>query len=236
MAASTQPQQPLPPDGRGPGPAGDAARAGRPLAGIAVLAAVVAGSALLGVTAGFAWSAIAPRALLVVVSRGSANVVNPETSAFIAGEGWFAVVSLAGGIITGLLGYLLAVRRHGPLAMIGVLAGALAAALVARWVGEQPGAAAYHHALAAGPAGTYLRAPLMLGGIGVLAFWPLAAGLAAGGPEAVRYLRARHELPRRPSAFSAPPSAGPPRDGLAAAWVPPLAPPADDDRHPEEGG
>jgi len=36
-----------------------------------------------------------------------------------------------------------------------------------------------------------LQAPLILGGRGALAFWPLAAGLVAGGVEAVILLRER---------------------------------------------
>ena len=42
----------------------------------------------------------------------------------------------------GGLGYLLGVRRYGPLPMIGVLAGAVAAGYLARWIGEQSGAPA----------------------------------------------------------------------------------------------
>jgi hypothetical protein len=217
MAASTHPQQP-PPAGPAPAPGG-VPGAAFPRAAVIAVAAVVAGSAVLGLAAGFAWAALAPRALLVIASRGSADVVNPETSAFIAGDGWFVLVTAVAGVISGLLGYLLAVRRHGAAAMAGVLAGALAAALIARWAGEQPGAAAFHHALQAGRPGLVLRAPLMLGGVGALAFWPLAAGLTAGGFEAARYFRERRAMLRRQPALPAPPAGG-----LAAAWVPPLAP------------
>jgi hypothetical protein len=221
MAASTHPQPP-PPAGSAPGPG--AVGAGRPLAAVLVAAAVVAGTAILGLAAGFTWAAIAPRALVVIAGRGSADVVNPETSAFIAGDGWFVVLAIIGGVVCGLLGYLLAVRRHGAAAMAAVLAGALAAALIARWVGEQPGTAAFQHALAAGRAGVSLRAPLRLGGIGALAFWPLAAGLTAGGLEAVRYFRERREMLRGLAAHT--PLPGP---GLASAWVPPLGPGPDGD-------
>jgi hypothetical protein len=75
--------------------------------------------------------------------------------------------------------------------MAGVLAGGAAAALIARWIGQQSGAAAYHHVLALGRPGALLQEPLMLGGRGPLAFWPLAAGLVAGGIEAVIVLRER---------------------------------------------
>ena len=54
-------------------------------------------SALLGLLAGLVWSALAPRALLVVQSRGVAYVVNPETSAFIVADAWFCLLTALGG-------------------------------------------------------------------------------------------------------------------------------------------
>jgi hypothetical protein len=162
-----------------------------PVAALVVAAAAIVGTAVLGVGAGFLWMALAPRALLVVVAPGSANVVNPETSAFIAADGWFILLSVLGGLVSGLAGYVLAVRRYREPAMAGVLVGGLAAALVAMWIGERSGRAAFSHGLAAGRPGSLLRAPLVLGGHGALAFWPLAAGLTAGGIEAVILLRER---------------------------------------------
>ena len=188
-----QPSQlPLPADpGRSP-PGGRLASVGRRLPGaLVVIAAVIAGTALLGVAAGFLWAAVAPRALVVVVGPGSPYPVNTETSAFIAADGWFTLLTVTGGIVSGLLGYALAVRRHGAPAMAGILAGGAAAALIAKWIGQQSGAAAYHHVLAVGRPGVVLQAPLILGGRGALAFWPLAAGLVAGGVEAVILLRER---------------------------------------------
>ncbi len=188
-----------------------AGRSGGPL--LAVLAVIV-GTALLGVAAGFIWAAVAPRALIVVLGRDSANVVNPETSAFIAADGWFTLLSVAGGVVSGLLGYVLAVRRHGAVAMAAILAGAVAAALLAKWIGEQPGQAAVNHSLALGRPGTELQEPLALGGIGVLAFWPLAAGLVAGGIEGMSLLRARI---RRPPGHFGLAVAGPP-SGPPGSW------------------
>ena len=102
---------------------------------------MIAGTALLGAGAGFLWSAVAPRALIEVLGPGSVLPVNPETSAFIAADGWFALLTVIGGIISGLLGYALAVRRQGAPAMAGVLVAGLAAALLAKWIGQQSGAA-----------------------------------------------------------------------------------------------
>lgn len=142
--------------------------------------AVAVGTVLLGVVAGLSWGAVAPRAWLVMTGPGAAALINPETSAFIVADAVFCLVCLAGGVVSGVLGYLLAVRKHGPLAMAGLLAGALAAAFVARWIGEQSGLATFRHLLATLPAGARLRDSLTLGAGGALAAFPLAACLVAG--------------------------------------------------------
>ncbi len=171
-----------------PAHGGRAAPAQRLYGGAAAIGAslaVVAGSALLGAAAGFCWAAVAPRAWLVMTGPGAASLINPETGAFIAADAAFCLVCLAGGVVSGVLGYLFAVRRHGPLGMAGLIAGALAAAFVARWVGEQTGLATFRHLVATLPAGGRLRDSLTLGAGGALAFWPLAACLVAGVLELV---------------------------------------------------
>jgi hypothetical protein len=165
--------------------------------------AILVGSALLGLIAGLVWAEAAPRAVFVVVSHGAADVANPETKAFIAADGWFCVIAAGGGIVTGLLGYLLAVRRYGALPMTGVLGGGVAAAFAARWVGQRMGAAAFDARLATSKPGTLLRAPVMLGAHGALAFWPLVAGLTAGGIEAIMLLRERQRMLARRGAHAA---------------------------------
>jgi hypothetical protein len=188
-----------------PIPSSPARRPGGPILGMppvaVAVAAVLVGTALLGVVAGFVWAAAAPRALAVVIGRGTANVVNPETNAFIAADGWFTLVTAAGGIISGLLGYLFAVRRHGMLAMAAVLVGGLPAALIAMWIGQQWGTSAFNHALRAGQSGVLVHAPLSLGGISPLAFWSLLAGLTAGGIEAVSQFRERKAARARAKSY-----------------------------------
>jgi hypothetical protein len=200
-------------------PASSAARPGdagpvRPFdaspAAIGVSLAIVAGSLLLGLAAGYVWSAVAPRALLVMISHGAAGLVHPETTSFIAADAVFCVIALAGGVVSGTLGYLVGVRRYGPLPMIGVLAGALGAAYLARWIGQQSGMAGFHHLLATLPVGAYLRDSLTLQTTGAIAFWPLAAGLVAGGLEAF----ATRDQGRHRAAGGQPALAGPgPRIG-----------------------
>lgn len=174
-----------------------------PGAGLLPSLAILAGSLVLGLLAGLAWTALAPRVVYVVVGRGSANVVNPETSAFIAADAWYCLIGVAGGILIGLAGYLIAVRRHGPAPMVAVLAGAVIAGIAARVVGEHQGLGHFNHQLLTSQAGTVLRAPLSLAGdtsavfwptrssLPAVAFWPLAACLVAGGIVLVGVLRSR---------------------------------------------
>jgi hypothetical protein len=156
--------------------------------------AVVAGTAVLGVAGGFLWSAVAPRAALVVTGPGVANVVNSETNAFIAADGWYCLICVAGGVISGLLGHRLAVRRHDPLAMAAVLIGALAAGLITLWIGEQSGLATFHHLLGTLRPGAHMQAQLALASRGAIAFWPLAAGLMAGSIELTGAMRERRQV------------------------------------------
>src|SRR5262249_40837736 len=140
-----------------------------------------------------------------------------ESSAFIAADGAFCLIALAGGVVSGALGYLLGVRKYGPLPMIGVLAGALAAGFLARWVGERPGSGMFHHLLATLPVGAHLHDSLTLGASGAVAFWPLAAGLVAGGLEGF----ATRDQRRRRRAVGGPLLAGP---DVGQTWSP--GPPA----------
>jgi hypothetical protein len=135
------------------------------------------GSAVLGAVAGLIWSVVAPRALLQQVGRGEAMLVNAESRAFIGADAWFVVITAAGGLITGVLGYRFAVRRAGWPATVGVVLGAVAAALVALVVGENIGLGTYNHLLATSADGTYFRASLSLGAKSALAFWPLLSSI-----------------------------------------------------------
>lgn len=163
----------------------------RALTAVAVFAALVAGSALAGVIAGFIWTVVAPHVLVIATGGGPPDVVNVETSAFIAADGWFVALCVAGGAASGLLGWALAVRRHGALAVLGLLGGGVVAARVAWWIGQRSGRAAFTHRLAVSRPGTLLPAPLSLGSHAAVAFWPLAAGLVIGGIETAGLLRDR---------------------------------------------
>jgi hypothetical protein len=136
------------------------------------------GSAVLGLVAGLIWAVVAPRALLQEIAHGEAQLVNVETSAYIAADAWFCVIGAAGGLITGVLGYRILVRRAGWPAAAGLVLGALAAALIALWVGENVGLGTYNHLLASSAVGVFFNDSLALGAKTALAFWPLITSLA----------------------------------------------------------
>ena len=133
---------------------------------------------MLGIAAGLVWAAVAPRPLLKEIAHGEAQVVNAETSAFIVADAWFCLIVAVGGLITGVLGYRLLVRRAGWVATAGLILGAVAAALLAVWVGEHIGLGTYNHLLATSPVGTFFHASLALGAKSSLAFWPLLTSAA----------------------------------------------------------
>jgi hypothetical protein len=183
------------------GPASPAHGQARPRsAGPALLTAalIVAGSLLVGVAGGAIWSAAAPRVLYQVYTLNppTAYATNPETSAFIAADGWYCFIALVCGALIGLLGYLFGVRRYGPLPMAGIVVGSIGAAFVAAWIGHWlSGGPGFDHLLATSRPGSFLHAPISLGARGGLAFWPLAAAGVAGGIELIGVLKARHQAP-----------------------------------------
>ena len=154
-----------------------------------VFLAVLVATAVFGIPAGYIWALVAPRALGQVVSRGAASVVNPETTAFIAADAWYALIAALGGLLTGVAGYLLAVRRRSAPAALGLILGGLGAAALMAWIGDNYGQAAFQHRLLTSPNGTYLRAALSLGSKSAILFWPVVAALVIAIPEAVVYFR-----------------------------------------------
>ena len=185
----------LPPRGGTAGYSLVAAQAGSQ-PGRTVLAAVllIAAGAILGLLGGVIWAAAAPRVVYQVatLSPPTAYATNPETSAFIAADGTYTIIAVVGGALLGLAGYLFGVRRYGPVPMLGVVLGAVAAAFLVQWAGPVlTGQDSFNNQLATSRPGALLRAPIALGAHGALAFWPVAAALVAGGLEAVGVMRAR---------------------------------------------
>ena len=185
----------LPPAGGSAGYSAVAAQPGSPpsRALLTAVLLVVAGAAL-GLIGGAIWAAAAPRVVYQVATLNppTAYATNPETNAFIAADGIYTFIALGGGALLGLAGDFAGVRRYGPVPMAGVVLGALAAAFLARWLGPVlTGQDSFNAQLGASKPGALLRAPIALGASGALAFWPVAAGLVAGGLELLSTLRVR---------------------------------------------
>ncbi|HEX4789413.1 MAG TPA: hypothetical protein VH372_13170 [Actinospica sp.] len=137
----------------------------------------LAGSAVLGLPAGLIWDEAAPRARLREISAGTAEFVNAETRAFIGADAWFCGIAAIAGLLTGVIGYRLLVRRYEPgrraAATGGLVLGAVAGSFVMLWLGERVGLSGYDHELASSPKGTMFHASLALGAKSALVFWPL---------------------------------------------------------------
>jgi hypothetical protein len=165
---------------RSPGPPGPAGGRGAGRTAAWCLA-LLAGSVLLGLLGGVIWSEIAPRALLEEVGKGTAEVVNVETRAFFGADVWFCAIAAVAGLLTGLLGYPLAVARHDGYARAAVtlalILGALAGGLAMLWLGDRLGSSAYQHQLASSASGTLFSSSLSLGAKSALALWPLLTGV-----------------------------------------------------------
>jgi hypothetical protein len=145
------------------------------------LVVALAGSALLGLAGGLAWSEIAPRAALQEISVGTAEVVNVETRAFIGADGWFCVIAGVAGLLTGVIGYRVGIARRDSATRvavtIGLIAGAVAGSFVMLWLGEQIGLGTYQHLLEKAATGTTFNASLALGAKSALVFWPLLTSI-----------------------------------------------------------
>jgi len=188
--------------------------------GIAWCAAVLAGSAVLGLLGGLVWEQLAPRAMLQEIGTGTAELINAETRAFITADVWFCGIAVVAGLLTGVLGYRFAVsRREGAtraLVVACLIIGGLVGALVMLWLGERLGQSGYYQHLASSPNGTVFPATLALGARSALAFWPMLTAIvllvaewgAGSGPDPA-------EPAVRPEPTARPESAAPPEPGLA---------------------
>jgi len=142
-------------------------------------AALLAGSALLGLLMGLIWHWVAPRVPLYADSS-DIYLLNPEGEQSIAADMYFAVIGVVCGLVTGGLAYWRSRSRDGGL---GVAFGLALGGLLGGWIAWQLG-------VALGPSGNIVATaksvplgrtfygPLALTAKGVLLAWPAAAVLA----------------------------------------------------------
>ncbi|WP_181923818.1 ABC transporter permease [Streptomyces inhibens] len=139
----------------------------------ALIALLVAVS---GVLLGVLWNWLAPHIPLIADTR-NVYLKNTEGEEAIGADGTFVLLSLAFGVLSTAVVFL--IRRRGgiPLVVALVLGGLLGAALgwlTGMWLGPTPDVAA--HAKQVGPGVTFYG-PLRLQAKGALLVWPIAAML-----------------------------------------------------------
>ena len=135
-----------------------------------LLAAVV--TVLVGAPLGLLWAAAAPK-VDVVVAGDSVQLAEPGSSAFIATDGYFLLAVAVAGLVGGVLAWRLA-HPHGPAVVVGLALGGLAAAYVARIVGEQVGLAEVEQAVRAGQQGA-LELSVRLRAKEAVVGWPVGS-------------------------------------------------------------
>ncbi|WP_019877636.1 hypothetical protein [Sporichthya polymorpha] len=117
---------------------------------------------------GIVWEWIAPKPTYINLS-GEVYLNNQDTSEFIAADGWFLILGLLLGIVTGALGYW---RRRGDLTLIVALTGSsILASLIAREVGEAFGPAPIQQTALTLTDGQTISGSLELASDGILFAW-----------------------------------------------------------------
>ncbi|MCW2777143.1 MAG: hypothetical protein JWN17_868 [Frankiales bacterium] len=158
---------------------GTSLRADAAAAGLTTLALV-----LLGAPVGLLWAAVAPR-VPVVLSAAGPNLVDPETGAFAGADVAFGGLVLLVGAVCGFVAFLLG-RRYGPGVVVGLLAGGLVAAWVAKQTGEQVGLDDFRTTVRDLAARGTIEASVRLRASEAIVLWPVGALAAFAGAVAVR--------------------------------------------------
>jgi hypothetical protein len=210
---------------------------GRVVAGQMVTALVlVVVLTVLGGVGGVIWHLIAPRTELIF-SDGVVNFVGPAPAQPVAADGWFAVIALVAGIVTGSLTQAFLHHRM-PGAVVGLAVGATVASLAMWRVGHWFGAAAYASAVHTATNGEHLFAPLNVRATGVLLLWPLAATLTIFIAAVTESFQNRSSRTRAETAPPAPRPELPPirEDGDHTSSYPYAGPGEHRGDRPAEGG
>lgn len=117
--------------------------------------AVAAVVALVGLPLGLLWRAIAPSVELVRTDFGW-YPIEESPEGFVAGDGWFALIGAGAGLLVALAVWLLLRDWRGPVMLIALAIGSLAAAYAAQWLGHAIGLADYQRQVRAATSGVLL--------------------------------------------------------------------------------
>ncbi len=132
---------------------------------------------VLGLPAAALWALLAP-SYAGYAQGGLVFPVDPESSAPIARDATFAVVTLVAGLLCGLVAFLVA-RGHGAATACGLAAGAVLASVVTWQLGRHVfGPADLAHLTPRPADGVPFHLPLTVGAQGMLLAWPIGAGFA----------------------------------------------------------
>ena len=132
----------------------------------------VAVTVLVGAPVGLLWAALAPPVEVVIGAEG-VQLVDRDSSAFIASDGYFAAAVLLAGMVGGALAWRLG-SRHGPAVVPGLAVGGLLAAYVAMSVGGLVDDVALAELVEAGVRGRR-ELPARLRSRSALLVWPAAS-------------------------------------------------------------
>jgi hypothetical protein len=132
----------------------------------------VAVTVLVGAPVGLLWAALAPP-VEVVVSADGVRLVDRDSSAFIASDGYFVAAVLLAGVVGGALAWRLG-SRHGPAVVPGLAVGGLLAAYIAMAVGGLVDDVALAELVEAGVQGRR-ELPARLRSRSALLVWPAAS-------------------------------------------------------------
>ncbi|WP_370078980.1 hypothetical protein [Streptacidiphilus sp. MAP12-16] len=143
---------------------------------LVIAAALVAGSALLGVLMGALWHWLAPRVPLYA-DTSAVYLKDPEGEQAVGADGTFALIGLGIGLLAGAAAYWTTRARQGGITVaVGLTAGGLLGGYVAVKLGAALGPGSDVVALARSvPTGQTFYGPLKLTAQGVLVAWPIAA-------------------------------------------------------------
>ena len=102
--------------------------------------------AMVGVPTGWLWSLLAPRVEVVSTPDG-VLLADSEPSGFIGAEATFVAMGLVLGVVVAVLGWLVIRRFRGPVLLVGLVAGSMAAGYLAWRSGHAAGSPDYYRYL-----------------------------------------------------------------------------------------
>jgi peptidoglycan/LPS O-acetylase OafA/YrhL len=126
--------------------------------------AVAAALAALGLPLGLLWRAVAPKVEFVMTDQG-ATTLQSEPEGFVAGDGWYVLITFAAGLLAAVAVWALMRRRRGPLLLLGLVAGCVAGGVLTAWLGHHIGYGQFRQLALHAPVGThFLRPPSVRSG------------------------------------------------------------------------